>query len=72
MLDHGKDYNLSPRYHQCSNTLFYKKDGDHDYVFSGSGCLLLIDTQQEEKIGLGQNYPFEALGEGECIIPGSM
>ena len=30
--------------------------------------LILLDTEREKEIGLGPEYPFEALSDGECII----
>ena len=32
------------------------------------GHILLMDTEREEQIGFGPNYPFGKLGTGECII----
>ena len=39
------------------------KSAGHD-----QGCLMLMDTDLERKIGLGTSYPFGPLGEGECVI----
>jgi len=30
--------------------------------------LFLMDTERENEIGLGPEYPYDALGEGECIV----
>jgi len=30
--------------------------------------LMVIDTEQERKINIGQDYKYPALGKGECII----
>ena len=31
--------------------------------------LMLMNTELEKSIGLGPDYPFEPLEEGECIVP---
>ena len=31
--------------------------------------LVLIDTDRENQIGLGIDYPFEPMNAGECIVP---
>ena len=30
--------------------------------------LNIIDTDREADIGLGTEYPFEAMGQGECTV----
>ena len=32
------------------------------------GLLLILDTQREKDIDLGPKWPFDPLGEGECIV----
>lgn len=47
-----------------SNSNAYRVTGG-DYLHIN---FLLIDTAREEQIGLGPEYPFGALGPGECIV----
>ena len=37
---------------------------DEDYL----GRLMLMNTALEKQIGLGPDYPFEPLGQSECIL----
>ena len=32
------------------------------------GRVMFIDTKREKEIGLGTKWPFEPLGEGECLV----
>ena len=34
----------------------------------GNFCLTLLDTKRESEIGLGTDWPFEALNAGECLV----
>ena len=60
--EQGKDYNLSPRMQFAGSGLSY-------YGGSATVAVMFMDTDQEKKIGLGANYPYDALGAGECIVP---
>ena len=52
----------------------YKTQTNLLYSFIHTECKLLtmnlriIDTDLEKHMGLGRDYPFEAMGEGECIV----
>ena len=37
-------------------------------IYDYSGCVTMFDTAREEVIGVGNAYPYEVLGYGECII----
>jgi hypothetical protein len=67
-------YNLSPRKVFGSTFIYtekqtgkistnFFKESDHSL-----GSLVLIDTEREKEIGVGTNYPFDAMSQGECSI----
>ena len=35
---------------------------------SRAGCLMLLDTELERKIGLGTQYPFGPQSQGNCLV----
>jgi hypothetical protein len=37
-----------------------------------SGCLMLMDTEKERKIGLASRYKHAAMKDGECFIDKTM
>ena len=56
----GDTYNLSPRFHIC--------DVERAFADSEMGCLMAMDFERENEIGLSSHFPFESLGKGECLV----
>ena len=40
--------------------------------FPQEDCLILMDTEREREIGLGTQYDYPALKDGECLISDSL
>ena len=64
--DMDLDYNLSPRMQFCGSRA---ATGSSRFADETDVCIAFIDTDQEDKIKLGTDYPFKALDEGECLVP---
>ena len=59
----GQSYNLAPRFQFCDS------DAEVSGYDSTSICVMFMDTEQEKRINLGKDYPFDPLAGGECIVP---
>ena len=42
--------------------------GIYAYRLFSTVDLIMLDTEREKEIGLGPEYPYDALADGECII----
>lgn len=61
----GIDANIAPR---RQFTESYLHDGT-TYLTVNVGW---IDTEKEKAIGIGEDYPFDAMKAGECLIPAAL
>ena len=58
----GDRFNVAPRGHRGA----YARNMDSSW--HREKVLVLIDTDRENQIGLGIDYPFEPMNAGECIV----
>ena len=56
---------MAPRNQFCYSDIVPKGYNSKDT------CIMFMDTEREKQIKLGTDYPFDALGAGECILPNS-
>ena len=66
---YGKELNLSPRFQTDSVTANNSTSTTELEGFEGN--FMAMDTQREKEIALGPKWPFEPLGEGECLASGA-
>ena len=59
----GADFSMSPRMQFCGTV--------SDTFDNQPLCVMLMDTDREEKISLGPEYKYGPLKAGECIVPKS-
>jgi ABC-type antimicrobial peptide transport system permease subunit len=43
-----------------------------DHSKNISAMLLIVDSEREQKVGIGRNWPYRPLGEGECHVRDSL
>ena len=65
---YGDKYNLSPR-HQYQSVYANKTINEtNSTMLTGfEGTLIFMDTDRENRIKLGKDWPFKTLNEGECL-----
>ena len=61
---YGDQYNLSPRMQFSSVTA---NKTDHSALDGFKGSIMFMDTERENQIKLGKDWPYSTLNEGECL-----
>ena len=66
---YGDTYNLAPRFHALGNGYEETWQEQTSAQLLGTyGCIYFIDLAQEEKIGVGIDWPYPDLAAGECVV----